>query len=180
MYKRQEDKADKKEEEEDKSSSIASKPENDTSKPKQENPKQEKPKQENSKQENPKQEKPKEEKPKQPKLQPKPEPKPGNNLPTPPPGATLIMELPQGEMYSYNKNLSGGGSVTTAGTSRDANGKFISISMEGTDSNGTSMAVTYNPSTDKFTHNMGRYTFTPEAENAMRDIARTFMRAYGY
>ncbi len=59
-----EEKAEKKDEE-NKSSSVACKSENDTSKPKQETPKQETPKKETPKQETPKKETPKQEKPKQ-------------------------------------------------------------------------------------------------------------------
>src|SRR5690606_37555248 len=161
-----EEKADKKDEE-NKSSSVASKSENDPKpkqekpkqekpkqeKPKQEKPKQEKPKQEKPKQEEPKQEKPKQEKPKQEKAKTE-EPKEGKQPPvldtgapplkSPsgiPSGATLTQELsPSFHMYSYNRSLPGGGSITKVDVSSDYGG---SATMVGTDNDGNSFIASY-------------------------------------
>src|SRR5690606_24815860 len=155
------EKVDKKDEE-NKSSSVASKSENDTSKPKQEKPKEEIPKQEKTKQEVPKKQEPKQEvakkepkqeKPKQEKTkteEPKEEKQPpvldtgAPPLKSPsgiPSGATLTQELlPSFHMYSYNRLLPGGGSITKVDVSSDYGG---SATMVGTDNDGNSFIASY-------------------------------------
>lgn len=139
-----EEKADKKDEE-DKSSSVASKSENDP-KPKQENPKEkktkeEKPKQENPKKEEPKQEEPKQENPKQ--EEPKPEkdsssgPSIGKPVSPVPKGASMISNRSDETTYSYNKTLPGGGKINEVSVFVEGSEK-LGVMVRGLDNAGES------------------------------------------
>lgn len=198
-----EEKADKKDVA-NKSSSVVSKSENDTSKPKQEEakketPKQEKPKQEKPKQEEPKQEKPKQEKPKQEK--PKEEkPKqeeyqcsgvigPGDPPPNFPPlndpkgplpnGASLINKEKSYHYYSYNRTLPGGGSISIATVSYGM--CYLSVIIDGKDNNGKIFGSEYLIDEDKVLHTyiVEKPEFTNDDISVLFEVGRAFAEAYG-
>lgn len=171
-----EEKADKKDEE-NKSSSVASKSENDTK------PTKEKPKQAEPKQENPKQEEPKTEEPKQEEQPPAldtgaPPLKSPSGLPS---GATLSQELlPSYHMYSYSRLLPGGGSITAVDVSSDYGG---SATMVGTDNDGNSFIASYYVSDNKMYYQMigpmDKPSFTQDDKSLLFEVGRDFTRAYG-